>query len=197
MAPTTRVWIWVTAGGLIVGSIDGSIGAQSLAVARAAAVSPGEQSAVEVESRCPTFHWAGVAGARQYELVVYELAEEGVSDGARDPRVVLQKRLPAGVQGWTPSLGDCLERGSAYAWAVRAERGAGQPIVPLEVLAAHTEGLTALLGPTSEPVRALTAGRPDRAAELLAPWRTWFGPHLRLEAVAQGDAHRDRDPPHL
>ncbi|MBD0675674.1 PHP domain-containing protein, partial [Streptomyces sp. CBMA156] len=69
------------------------------------------------------------------------------------------------------------------AWAVRAERGGGQPVVPLEVLAAHTDGLTALLGPGSEPVRALAAGRPDRATELLAPWRTWFGPHLRLEAV--------------
>ncbi|MEU6974124.1 DNA polymerase III subunit alpha [Kitasatospora aureofaciens] len=68
-------------------------------------------------------------------------------------------------------------------WAARAERGGGQPVVPLEVLAAHTEGLTALLGPGSEPVRALAAGRPDRAAELLTPWRTWFGPHLRLEAV--------------
>ncbi|MER5355734.1 DNA polymerase III subunit alpha [Kitasatospora sp. NPDC002551] len=69
------------------------------------------------------------------------------------------------------------------AWAVRAERGGGQPVVPLEVLAAHADGLTALLGPGSEPVRALAAGRPDRARDLLAPWRTWFGPHLRLEAV--------------
>ncbi|MFJ9521874.1 DNA polymerase III subunit alpha [Kitasatospora sp. NPDC101801] len=69
------------------------------------------------------------------------------------------------------------------AWAARAERGGGQPIVPLEVLAAHTEGLTVLLGPASEPVRALATGRPDRATDLLAPWRTWFGPHLRLEAV--------------
>ncbi|MFI6449833.1 PHP domain-containing protein [Kitasatospora sp. NPDC050543] len=69
------------------------------------------------------------------------------------------------------------------AWTVRAERGGGQPVVPLEVLAAHAEGLTVLLGPGSEPVRALAAGRPDRATTLLVPWREWSGPHLRLEAV--------------
>ena len=33
------------------------------------------------------------------------------------------------------------------------------------------DGLTVLLGPDSEVGRALAAGRPDRAARLLAPWR--------------------------
>ncbi|MFD9124452.1 DNA polymerase III subunit alpha [Kitasatospora sp. NPDC059571] len=69
------------------------------------------------------------------------------------------------------------------AWAARAERGGGQPIVPWETIAQHAEGLTALLGPASEPVRALAAGRPDTATDLLGPWREAFGPHLRLEAV--------------
>ncbi|MFE3106018.1 DNA polymerase III subunit alpha [Kitasatospora indigofera] len=68
-------------------------------------------------------------------------------------------------------------------WAARAEAGGGQPVVPWSALRRHTEGLTALLGPASEPVRALAAGRPDRATELLAPWREAYGPHLRLEAV--------------
>ncbi|QMU69148.1 DNA polymerase III subunit alpha [Streptacidiphilus sp. P02-A3a] len=51
-------------------------------------------------------------------------------------------------------------------------------------------GLTVLLGPDSEPLRALAAGRPDRATALLAPWRELFGDRLRLAAVAhhQGDA---------
>ncbi len=71
------------------------------------------------------------------------------------------------------------------AWAARAARG-GQPVVPLDVLAGHTEGLTVLLGPGSEPMRALAAGRPDRATQLLAPWREMFGPALRLEAVHLG-----------
>ncbi|MFD7409516.1 hypothetical protein ACFV7R_44485 [Streptomyces sp. NPDC059866] len=43
------------------------------------------------------------------------------------------------------------------------------------------EGLTVLLGPTSEPVRALSAGRPDLAEHLLAPWRQLPGIQLRLE----------------
>ena len=67
--------------------------------------------------------------------------------------------------------------------SARAACGAGQPTVPLDALRQHAEGLTVLLGPASEPVRALTAGRPDRARTLLEPWREAFGPHLRLEAV--------------
>jgi error-prone DNA polymerase len=45
------------------------------------------------------------------------------------------------------------------------------------------DGLFALLGPESEVGRALSAGRPDRAARLLAPWREVYGGALRLEAV--------------
>ncbi|MEU2429694.1 DNA polymerase III subunit alpha [Streptomyces sp. NPDC007861] len=45
------------------------------------------------------------------------------------------------------------------------------------------DGLTVLLGPASEVGRALAAGRPDRAARLLAPWRERYGDALRLEAV--------------
>ncbi|WP_308120493.1 DNA polymerase III subunit alpha [Streptomyces bambusae] len=43
-----------------------------------------------------------------------------------------------------------------------------------------------LLGPGSEVGRALAAGRPDRAARLLAPWREVYGDALRLEAVHHG-----------
>ncbi|WP_176742761.1 DNA polymerase III subunit alpha [Streptomyces agglomeratus] len=48
------------------------------------------------------------------------------------------------------------------------------------------EGLTVLLGPASEPVRALSAGRPDVAERLLAPWREVVGDALRLEVVCWG-----------
>jgi error-prone DNA polymerase len=44
-------------------------------------------------------------------------------------------------------------------------------------------GLFVLLGPDSEVGRALAAGRPDRAARLIAPWREVYGDALRLEAV--------------
>ncbi|WP_369388342.1 DNA polymerase III subunit alpha [Streptomyces sp. CG1] len=47
----------------------------------------------------------------------------------------------------------------------------------------HADGLTVLLGPDSDVGRALAAGRPDRAAKLLVPWREVYGDALRLEAV--------------
>ncbi|MFJ1750556.1 DNA polymerase III subunit alpha [Streptomyces sp. NPDC088116] len=58
------------------------------------------------------------------------------------------------------------------------------PVVPWEALREYGgPGLTVLLGPLSEPVRALAAGREDVAAKLLAPWREIFGTGIRLEAV--------------
>ncbi|MCA1219254.1 DNA polymerase III subunit alpha [Streptomyces sp. 8L] len=50
----------------------------------------------------------------------------------------------------------------------------------------HGDALTVLLGPDSEVGRALAAGRPDRAARLLAPWREAYGDGLRLEVVHHG-----------
>ncbi|MFE9775478.1 DNA polymerase III subunit alpha [Streptomyces sp. NPDC005931] len=50
----------------------------------------------------------------------------------------------------------------------------------------HADGLTVLLGPDSDVGRALAAGRPDRAARLLGPWREAYGDALRLEAVWHG-----------
>lgn len=50
----------------------------------------------------------------------------------------------------------------------------------------HGDGLTVLLGPSSEVGAALAAGRPDRAARLLAPWRERYGDRLRLEVVHHG-----------
>ncbi|MET9985367.1 DNA polymerase III subunit alpha [Streptomyces rochei] len=50
----------------------------------------------------------------------------------------------------------------------------------------HADGLTVLLGTDSNVGRALAAGRPDRAARLLAPWREVYGDALRMEAVWHG-----------
>ncbi|MER6525002.1 DNA polymerase III subunit alpha [Streptomyces sp. NPDC001508] len=50
----------------------------------------------------------------------------------------------------------------------------------------HGDGLTVLLGPGSDVGRALAAGRPDRAARLLGPWREIYGDALRLEVVWHG-----------
>ncbi|MFC4955553.1 DNA polymerase III subunit alpha [Streptomyces mauvecolor] len=73
--------------------------------------------------------------------------------------------------------------------AAHAEAAGGLPVVSWPMLHAHAGvGLTALLGPVSEPVRALSAGRPDLAGKLLEPWRELFGPSLRLETVWYGQS---------
>lgn len=61
------------------------------------------------------------------------------------------------------------------------------PVATWDLLREHAgDGLTALLGPASEPAHALSAGRPDLAEQLLRPWRELFGPDLRLAAVWHG-----------
>ncbi|GHG66998.1 DNA polymerase III subunit alpha [Streptomyces griseocarneus] len=90
-----------------------------------------------------------------------------------------------------------LARAGAPAWAalcglVSAAHAGGteRPELAREDLAAAAGGtrtpLTVLLGPDSEVGRALSAGRPDRAARLLLPWREMYGDALRLEAVWHG-----------
>lgn len=59
-----------------------------------------------------------------------------------------------------------------------------RPLLPWS--ANHGDGLTVLLGPSSDVGEALTRGRPDRAAALLAPWRERYGDRLRLEVVHHG-----------
>ncbi|MFD5537155.1 DNA polymerase III subunit alpha [Streptomyces sp. NPDC127079] len=60
------------------------------------------------------------------------------------------------------------------------------PVVPWEALREYGgPGLAVLLGPLSEPVRALSVGREDVAVRLLEPWKEIFGGGVRLEAVAQ------------
>lgn len=86
-----------------------------------------------------------------------------------------------------------LARDGALGWAelcrlVTAAHAAvpegGRPLVDRSALPA--EGLAVLLGPASDVGRALSAGRPDLAAALLAPWRELYGDGLRLEAVHHG-----------
>ncbi|MFH9769825.1 DNA polymerase III subunit alpha [Streptomyces microflavus] len=64
----------------------------------------------------------------------------------------------------------------------------GVPVVSWPVLEEYLAGedLVVMLGPVSEPVRALSAGRPDLAGRLLEPWRSVAGTGLRLEAVWLG-----------
>jgi error-prone DNA polymerase len=83
-----------------------------------------------------------------------------------------------------------LARDGARGWAdlcrivTAAHAGAGVPLLPWPDN--HGDGLTVLLGPESDVGRALAAGRPDRAARLLGPWREVYGDALRLETVWHG-----------
>lgn len=71
--------------------------------------------------------------------------------------------------------------------AAHAEADGAAPVVSWPTLRAYADDdLVVLLGPASEPVRALSAGRPDVAEQLLAPWRELAGEQLRLEAVYLG-----------
>jgi error-prone DNA polymerase len=89
--------------------------------------------------------------------------------------------LAQSIEGWA---GLCRLTSACH-----AEAGGGLPVVSWPMLHAHAAtGLTVLLGPVSEPVRALSAGRPDLAAALLDPWRELFGPSLRLEVLWYGQS---------
>jgi error-prone DNA polymerase len=75
--------------------------------------------------------------------------------------------------------------------AAHAEADDALPVVSWKVLRTYADqDLIVLLGPTSEPVQALAAGRPDLAEPLLLPWRELASDRLRLEAVSGPAGHR-------
>jgi error-prone DNA polymerase len=99
----------------------------------------------------------------------------------RHPRAVL---LARGPRGWR-SLCRLLT-------AVHAVRDDARSVAAsLDQVAAHSDGLVALLGPYSPIVEALAVRRPDLADALVAPWREIFGDRLRIEVVS----HRARSGP--
>ncbi|MCW8100568.1 DNA polymerase III subunit alpha [Streptomyces tauricus] len=137
----------------------------------------GVDLAVEEPSRGPAARSAGrAAGRAAAESVRGERRRTPVRGGAfideSTPRVTFLAR--DGGKGWADL---CRIVTAAHA-------GEGRPLLPW--VENHAEGLTVLLGPASDVGRALTAGRPDLAANLLAPWREVYGDALRLEAVWHG-----------
>jgi DNA polymerase III alpha subunit len=123
-------------------------------------------------------------------------ARGGVEVDPGLPRVVL---LARGRTGWASlcrvvsaahlglGLGPGSGGGDAAEGGEQGRRGA--PVVTLATLAEHSAGLVVLLGPDSEPGRALHRRRPDLAAAALAPWQEVFGRSLAIEVVS----HRARD----
>ncbi|MEW2068213.1 DNA polymerase III subunit alpha [Streptomyces sp. NPDC007346] len=109
------------------------------------------------------------------------------------PRVTFLAR--DGARGWAELcrlVTAAHARSAGSPGGPRPLDGSGRPDAPGPPLvgrgALPADGLTVLLGPASEVGRALAAGRPDRAAALLAPWREMYGDDLRLEAVDHGRA---------
>ncbi|MFF1911076.1 DNA polymerase III subunit alpha [Streptomyces sp. NPDC058239] len=136
---------------------------------------------------------AGVRPLFGVELAVDPAAAEHTGEGGRTHRLRTPVRGGAFVDESALRV-TFLARDGAQGWAelcrlvtaahAPAPAGAGQPLVGRSELPA--EGLTVLLGPASDVGRALAAGRPDRAAALLAPWREIYGDDLCLEAVHHG-----------
>jgi hypothetical protein len=99
-----------------------------------------------VEARCPTFSWGGTNGAATYELLVVPAGTE--AEAGEEIHAALRARVPGSALSYTPALGSCLERGSPYAWLVRAldrsgkagersearviEVAAGPPVIEVE-----------------------------------------------------------------
>ncbi|GAA0650582.1 DNA polymerase III subunit alpha [Streptomyces thermocarboxydovorans] len=132
---------------------------------------------------------AGVRPLFGAELAVAPPAAPGGDGSVRRERRRTPVRGGAFIDESTPRV-TFLARAGARGWAdlcrlvSAAHTAEGLPRLSWE--ANHADGLTVLLGPDSDVGRALAAGRPDRAARLLAPWREVYGDALRLETVWHG-----------
>jgi error-prone DNA polymerase len=126
-------------------------------------------------------------------LLGVDVAVAPLTAPAAEPR----RRAPmrGGAHVVEPPLRITLLARSATGWArlcrLVSEAHAGSdgrsPVVAWSSLQTHADrDLVVLLGPTSEPVRALATGRPDLAEQLLAPWLRLVGTGLRLEAIDLG-----------
>ncbi|MEU2264143.1 DNA polymerase III subunit alpha [Streptomyces sp. NPDC019645] len=142
---------------------------------------------------------AGVRPIFGAELAVREQGVRAEGTTARTERRRTPVRGGAFIDESAPRV-TFLARDGAAGWAelcrliTSAHTADGRPVLDRDALAGATgpagasggDGLTVLLGPASEVGRALAAGRPDRAARLLAPWRERYGDALRLEVVHHG-----------
>ncbi len=83
-------------------------------------VSPGGGTEVTNQT-CPTFSWSAADHAAAYRVEVYEQVTEQVvpqEEMAAMAVPVLTREIYAPALSWTPSSGECLERGMHYVWYV-------------------------------------------------------------------------------
>jgi iron complex outermembrane recepter protein len=90
----------------------------------ALAATPGSVSRiVSIDNACPTFSWAPIQGAVDYELAVYAFGDaEPVPLPATEPS--LRQTVPGSTTSWTPSSDRCLSPGN-YGWSVRGRVAQG------------------------------------------------------------------------
>ncbi|MDT9695963.1 MULTISPECIES: DNA polymerase III subunit alpha [Streptomyces] len=133
---------------------------------------------------------AGIHPVFGVDIAVAALRPSATRERARTP-------VRGGAHVVEPALRVTLLAKNALGWArlcrllsaAHAQASGGSPVVSWSVLRQYAdEDLVVLLGPTSEPARALSAGRPDLAVQLLAPWRELAGENVRLEAVWLGQS---------
>jgi error-prone DNA polymerase len=128
------------------------------------------------------------SGVRPLFGVDLAVTRPDVESGRRERRRV-PVRGGAFIDESTPRV-TFLAQDGARGWAdlcrivTAAHAGEGPPLLSWDDN--RGDGLIVLLGPDSDVGRALAAGRPDRAARLLASWREVHGDALRLEAVWHG-----------
>jgi hypothetical protein len=153
-------------------------------------VSPGGAGGeAVVEARCPTFSWAGIEGARGYDIVV--LAVPGPVDEQEElgePQPLARASVSAGARSWTPSLGSCLSRGGRYAWSVRAvlagaEGAWSEPALFAVAGAPSVEEVEAALETLRRYRQEVAASEPPPVAAALAPPER-PGSAARLAALA-------------
>ncbi|GAU66301.1 error-prone DNA polymerase [Streptomyces sp. NBRC 110611] len=139
---------------------------------------------------------AGIRPLFGADLAVADVADAADRAGGRRPVAAARRRTPVRGGAFVDESAArvvFLARDGAAGWAALCRlvsaahaRRAERPVLPWDALEAGPDSLTVLLGPDSEVGRALSAGRPDRAARLLAPWRERYGEALRLEVVDHG-----------
>jgi hypothetical protein len=97
--------------------------------ASAVPVSPGGTDSYALTAQaCPTFSWSAAEGATGYRVEIYELLLDEVS---RDQMKqmgspVISKEISSPALAWTPSSGECLERGVNYVWYVQSIDSMGE-----------------------------------------------------------------------
>lgn len=127
-------------------------------------------------------HGEGPAGAGEASYRRRNPVKGGAFIDESAPRAVFLAR--DGAAGWAELCRMVTAAHADTGTGTGTGIGTGRPVLPWSAL--RGEGVLVLLGPGSEVGRALAAGRPDRAARLLAPWREVYGDSLRLEAVHHG-----------